>query len=159
MNLGRLSAGLSTGLLTAMLMASVARLDDVWAQARPNDGAAAQPGGFQTSVRPAPRRDSGDPEPATATPDPSAQNDQPTDPSADPTDAEPPRLRLGRRPVVDGDMSWPPEAPNVQDGVLVTEEADSMVDGVDPSQLDTRDPEELAAFEKPAAGFDPDVFS
>ena len=32
------------------------------------------------------------------------------------------------------------------------------VDGGDSSQLDTRDPEDIAAFERPAAGFDPDLF-
>lgn len=84
--------------------------------------------------------------------DPSAE------PGADPDQAAEPPLRYGRRPIVDGDPNWPREPAQPRDGVLEPEEPPA-VDGADPSQLDLRDPEDIAAFERPAAGFDPDLFS
>ena len=105
------------------------------------------------AIRP-PTRPGPDEEPAAATPA------QPAEPGSETTDdTPPPRLRLGRRPVVDGDTSFPAEPTQPVDGVILTEEPEETPDGVDPNQLDTRDPEDIAAFERPAAGFDPSLYA
>lgn len=85
------------------------------------------------------------------------------DPAADPADEpsdESSRIpQGGRAVVVDGDASWPPEPTAPRDGVIEQGPQDGVVDQVDPLVHDTRPPEDIAAFEQPAAGFDPEAFS
>jgi hypothetical protein len=62
-----------------------------------------------------------------------------------------------RRVVRDGDLAPVEDAP-VLDGIIVTGEPLPPLDGADPSQLDNRSPDDIAVFESPAAGFDPQLF-
>ena len=143
---------LVAGLVASALGGGVVAIESAVAQTRP--AATAQQRPFGTSVRPTrPGEDTTETTPETST-------DQPIDPvdqTIDPGDEPPPRLRLGRRPVVDGDPNFPPEPRQPVDGVIDNNEPVEPVDG-DLNQLDTRDPEDIAVFEQPAAGFDPSLF-
>lgn len=118
---------------------------------------------FTTTVRPATR-----PEPApnpllepspTATTQPAPDAETIDTLTADPDADRQTRPSFGRRIVVDGDPNWPPEPAPLRDGIIDTEEPQPAVDGVDPSIVDARTQEEIAVFERPAAGHDPDAFS
>ena len=164
MNRRRPWAGLAAGLLTTTLAGLAGGADVALAQATGRDTLGPRPGPFSTTVRPAtpPRRSTApsiDVDPAAAQPGANGPAD-PTDPSIEPSEEEIVRRpQFGRRPIVDGDPNFPPEPTQPRDGVLEPEEPAPSPDGIDPSQLDTRDPEDIAAFERPAAGFDPDLFS
>ncbi len=70
-----------------------------------------------------------------------------------------PRARGGQRPVLrDGDLTVPGEPPVLRDGIVETLEPEAPQDGVDPTVIDTRPPEDIDAFENPPAGFDPLLF-
>lgn len=120
----------------------------------PGIGRAATP--FVTTVRPqaarpflVPRADEAATQTDTASrPD---EGEPGSDPSLDPDDQDSRRPRIGRRPPVDGDLSWPPPPAPVIDGVVDAQSPDQPVDGVDPSVVDTRTPEELGPFELPAS--------
>jgi hypothetical protein len=84
---------------------------------------------------------------------------QSSDTGTDTDELDAPRLRLGRRAAMDGDLSWPPEPQAPRDGVLDAEEPAVPVDGMDAASQDARDPDDVAAFERPPAGFDPEAFS
>lgn len=142
-----------------------------YAQLATRDGPTSGIGPFQTTVRQAQPQRRAQPEPAVpdddavqATParpalpsgdaaDPAAPN-----PLADVPDDDNRRTVLGRPTVVDGDLNWPPEPPPLRDGAPDQPEADVIADGVSPSQIDTRNPSDIAAFERPPAGFDPGAF-
>jgi hypothetical protein len=62
-----------------------------------------------------------------------------------------------RRAIRDGDLNSSEPEP-VLDGVITTGEPRPALDGADPTALDNRPPEDIAAFESPAAGFDPQLF-
>lgn len=65
----------------------------------------------------------------------------------------------GQRAVVeDGDPNFPAEPAQLRDGIIDTEETAAPEDGTDPSVVDTRDPEDIAIFENPPAGYDPLLF-
>ena len=143
---------LVAGLIVSAMAGALAVSDSAHAQARPAAGPQQRP--FATSVRPTRPGDD------TTENTPEVTADQPidaVDQTVDPGDTPPPRLRIGRRPVVDGDPNFPPEPQQPLDGVVDNAEPVEPMDG-NPNQLDTRDPEDIAAFERPAAGFDPDLF-
>ena len=150
-------AVLSFAALMAALAVGAAWPGMAQAQTRPGNDPQLRPGagGFSTTVRPAAGNGDASDRPSTV-PEAANPEEVPTDPAADPEDAQP-RLRLGRRAIVDGDMSWPPEPQAPRDGIAAPEETE-VIDGSDPT-IDTRDPEDIAAFERPAAGFDPDAFA
>ncbi len=143
---------LVAGLVVSAIGGGIVSAEFAVAQTRPQVSTQQRP--FGTTVRPTrPGEDTAETSPETST-------DQPIDPvdqTVDPGDEPPPRLRLGRRPVVDGDPNFPPEPRQAVDGVIDNNEPVEPVDG-DPNQLDTRDPEDIAVFEQPAAGFDPSLF-
>lgn len=83
------------------------------------------------------------------------------DPSQDPVedDGNEPRPRAGQRTIIrDGDLTIPGEPPVLRDGIVDVGEPEAPQDGVDPSVIDTRPPEDIAVFENPPAGFDPLLF-
>jgi len=156
--------------LTASLMAaSLALLSlatSASAQSR-SPGPGQQPGPFATTVQPpapprhpavAPVADEPARQPAAPRP---AEPDILADATLDPWSTEPPRPAIGRRPMIDGDLSWPPQPEPVIDGV-VDPASEAPVDGLDPT-IDTRPPEDYAPFEAPRAdgerpaGDDPDI--
>lgn len=81
-----------------------------------------------------------------------------TDP--DNQDGATPRPGIGLRPVVeDGDPGYTPESTQTErDGIIDAEEPAVVQDGVDPTVVDTRDPEDIALFENPSADPDPLLF-
>lgn len=84
------------------------------------------------------------------------------DPTEDPRDVDPydeQQAADGQRPVVrDGDLSHPAEPRAARDGIVAPREAEPVRDGTDPLTIDTRPVEDIAAFESPAAGYDPLLF-
>lgn len=67
--------------------------------------------------------------------------------------------RAGQRPIVqDGDLTSEQGPPTVRDGIVEIGEPLPAEDGTDPATVDTRPPEDLAAFENPPAGYDPLLF-
>ncbi len=151
------STGLAAGLMASALAGAIAGPADALAQGNQPAATAQRP--FATTVRPQSRSGAGiDQEPAVTAPTDAPVDPNTIDPAADPGDEPPPRLRVGRRPIVDGDPNFPPEPRPPIDGVIDNNEPAEALDGVDPGMLDTRDPEDIAAFERPAAGFDPDLF-
>lgn len=85
------------------------------------------------------------------------------DPSMTPEEQDllDPSPRAGQRPVIqDGDPNYPAEPTQLRDGIIDVGEPAPPEDGTDPTIVDTRDPEDIAAFELPAqnAGFDPLLF-
>ena len=100
------------------------------------------------------------PDEGNAAPDlaPAIPSDDPSQDRPELDDLEP-RPRAGQRPVVrDGDPSYAQEAPLARDGVIDVGEPEAPQDGVDPTTIDTRPPEDIAVFENPPAGFDPLLF-
>lgn len=90
---------------------------------------------------------------------------RPTTPDTDPADIpfsdagdDEQRPQIGRPVIVDGDPSWPPEPQAPRDGAPEPGPEDGAVQAIDPTRTDARDAEDIAAFERPAAGFDPDAF-
>ena len=86
-------------------------------------------------------------------------------PSDDPTaipeesDGLDPTPKAGQRPVVqDGDPNAVAEQPQLRDGIVDVPEPEAPVDGTDPTVVDTREPEDVALFENPAAAPDPLLF-
>lgn len=86
-------------------------------------------------------------------------------PSDDPSqdqfqdDGDEPRPRIGQRTIIlDGDLTVPGEPPVLRDGIVDVGEPEAPQDGVDPNNIDTRPPEDIAIFENPPAGFDPLLF-
>ncbi len=147
-----LVAGLVASAIGGGVVGVCVGVESAVAQTRP--AASPQQRPFGTSVRPT--------RPGEDTPETSPETtmDQPVDifdQAVEPGDEPPPRLRLGRRPIVDGDPNYPPEPRQPVDGVVDNNEPVEPVDG-DPNGLDTRDPEDIAVFEQPAAGFDPNLF-
>lgn len=72
-----------------------------------------------------------------------------------------PSPRDGQRAVLqDGDPNAVVGAdqPQLRDGIVDVEEPQPPQDGTDPQTVDTRDPEEIAVFENPPAGYDPQLF-
>lgn len=66
---------------------------------------------------------------------------------------------VGQRPALrDGDLSAEQGPTQEIDGVIVTGEPRGPQDGVDATINDTRSPDDIAAFEAPPAGFDPQLF-
>lgn len=71
----------------------------------------------------------------------------------------PAQARPGYRPVVqDGDLSYPPPPQFPRDGEIRVGEEAPVLDGVDPTSVDTRPEEDINLFESPPAGFDPLLF-
>ena len=154
---------LAAGLVATALAGAAGSASEAFAQGAVGDSPFSSPSQPTVSNAPRPARPAPtapiEPVPSTVAEQPSDQLADPAaNPSADPADAPPPRLRRGRAPVVDGDPNFPPERVQPVDGVINNDEPMDPVDGGDTSQLDTRDPEDIAAFERPAAGFDPDLF-
>lgn len=106
--------------------------------------------GFSTTVRRDDLRGTVDAEDGTSPGD--ATTDEDSDPS------QPPRYRNARPVVVDGDPNWPPEPPVLRDGIVENTEDPPIPDGAEATALDTRSPEDIATFEKPAAGHDAEAF-
>ena len=84
------------------------------------------------------------------------------DPTEDPKEADPydeQQATDGQRPALrDGDLSYPSEPRVARDGIVAPAEPEPVRDGVDPLTIDTRPAEDIAAFESPAAGYDPLLF-
>lgn len=84
------------------------------------------------------------------------------DPAADPAhdeDDPDPRPRAGQRTIVrDGDPQTDSDLRIPRDGIIDLGEPESPHDGVDPLTVDSRPPEDIAAFENPPAGHDPLLF-
>lgn len=144
------------------------------AQLTTMDGPSNGVGPFATTVRPGtpspgrrqapPQRevlvDEPPPQPARIPLPPGSDAADPANPDAtDPDSDDNRRPVIGRRPAVDGDLTWPQEAVAPRDGVLDTPQQEPMADGVSPGLVDTRSADDLAAFERPPAGFDPDLFA
>lgn len=67
--------------------------------------------------------------------------------------------RAGQRAnVQDGDPNFPADQLQLRDGIVDVGEPAPPEDGTDPSTVDTRDPEDIAVFENPPAGYDPLLF-
>ncbi len=98
---------------------------------------------------------------ADAAPDlaPAIPSDDPArDPNEEQDDLEP-RPRSGQRAVVrDGDLSADSSQPLLRDGIIDIGEPEAPVDGIDPTAIDTRTPEEFAPFELPPNEPDPLLF-
>lgn len=123
--------------------------------------------GLLAAVLTAPARaQTGDSRPdlmAVALPD--AADQQPDDQSGDEAQNEDgvdrvqPVPRIGqRRVVVDGEPDVLSEPPPGNDGAIDLSEPLPPEDGVDPMVIDTREAEDIAAFENPPAGYDPLLF-
>ncbi len=164
MNGGRQQASSIAGFIVVTAVGLGAAAPFAVAQVRPRDSTAIQPPPFATTVQPAPFATTVRPDarrtrarsnaPAVQETAPGAQDQDPNqDPNAEPTadDAEQVarRPQIGRPPVVDGNPNWPPQPEQPVDGVLETPEPLPAPDGVDPAQLDTRDPAEYQPFELP----------
>lgn len=84
------------------------------------------------------------------------------DPTEDPRDVDPDdeqQAADGQRTAVrDGDLSHPAEPYAARDGIVASREPEPVRDGVDPLTIDTRPAADIAAFESPAAGYDPLLF-
>jgi hypothetical protein len=95
---------------------------------------------------------------------------EPTEPAAEPVDPEAeqaeaedgepvPRIGRGQRRILrDGDPLPPQEQPNT-DGQVLTGEPVAPADGADPTLVDSRPAEDVAAFDDPPAGFDARAFT
>lgn len=144
------------------------------AQLTTMDGPSNGVGPFATTVRPGtatPRRQPAAPrevpidEPPPQSParvplPPGSDAADPANPDAtDPDGDDNRRPVIGRRPAVDGDLTWPPEPVAPRDGVIDNAQPEPTADGVSPGLVDTRSSDDLAAFERPPAGFDPDLFA
>jgi hypothetical protein len=113
--------------------------------------------GEQAIQSPSPQR-SGAPGTVPEDGNPDAEPSETTEESDDPVNPRLPAEGVGQRRVVrDGDLSVPEAEPNL-DGVITTGEPRPAIDGADPTALDNRSPEDIAVFENPAAGFDPQLF-
>ena len=130
------------------------------AQSRPNIAAAAS----SPSSAGLPRRgpaahggiDESDAAPDIAGPIPS--DDPSREPDLREDDLEP-RPRAGQRAIVrDGDLGGTGEPPLLRDGIVDIREPEAPQDGIDPTVVDTRDPEDYQAFENPPSPFDPLLF-
>jgi hypothetical protein len=97
---------------------------------------------------------------------PTPVSDEPTgdgiEPGADAADGD---LDNGQQPIVgqrpatlDGDLSRQPDVTQDVDGVIPIGVPRGPQDGIDATINDTRAPEDIAAFENPPAGFDPQLF-
>lgn len=156
MNRRRLFAWLATGLLAVAAAAPSWVAGSAVAQSGA-PGPGQQPGPFVTTVRPSPPARPPQTAPALDTPRPLPTTRPPGEPDAtdDPTqatpDAEPQRPIIGRRPAIDGDLSWPPQPEAPLDGVITPETPEQPIDGADPTQVDTRPPEDYEPFELPRA--------
>lgn len=65
----------------------------------------------------------------------------------------------GQRGVIlDGDPNYPAERPAIRDGIVDDGEPPEVEDGIDPLKVDTREKDDIAAFENPPAGYDPLLF-
>ena len=97
----------------------------------------------------------------TTVPDDGNPDAEPSDGTEENDDPLNPRQQaegVGQRRVIrDGDLNVP-EADPVLDGVITTGEPRPALDGADPTALDNRSPEDIAVFENPPAGFDPQLF-
>lgn len=70
-----------------------------------------------------------------------------------------PRPSAGQRPVFrDGDLDAVREPSQPRDGIAGVGEPEAIQDGAASPSIDTRRPEDFAAFESPPAGFDPLLF-
>ncbi|MFN3867572.1 MAG: outer membrane beta-barrel protein [Hyphomicrobiaceae bacterium] len=98
-----------------------------------------------------------DDEPDRTIPPPIPRDDPAADAEEfDPLDAE--RPAAGQRPALrDGDLDVREPAP-LRDGIVDLREPEAVRDGVDPLVVDTREPDDIAAFENPPAGYDPLLF-
>jgi hypothetical protein len=158
----RLALVITTGLAAPSMLALTPRSAHAQVGRTPDIGPVAAPS--RKAVEPRLRMrtliEDGEPSdtPAPALPA-SAESEPPdetlaTDPNAD--EGRPP---LARQPVVADGTAWPVDPATPQDGNLVTTEAATAVDGVLDPAYDTRGPEDIAAFQKPAPGFDPNAFA
>lgn len=78
--------------------------------------------------------------------------------NADPALTRQPVLR-GRTIITDGDLSYPPEPEAPRDGLLPLPSLDSPAsDAGSPALVDQRNADDIAAFENPPAGYDPQLF-
>jgi hypothetical protein len=94
-------------------------------------------------------------------PIPDDQNGDGTGDGSDDRDADgtPTPVIVGQRSAPrDGDLTTQDGPTQDQDGVLVTGEPRPPQDGADATVNDTRSAEEIALFENPPAGFDPQLF-
>ena len=67
--------------------------------------------------------------------------------------------RRGQRPVIqDGDLSYPRPRRQPRDGEIQVGEPTPILDGSNPTAVDTRTQEDIDLFENPPAGFDPLLF-
>lgn len=154
-HIARLAAGfLAQVSVTALLAASVSSPSALAQSDRPVQGRSS-PRPFVTSVHPSPagsapvlRATEFEGQPQTGLRPAIADSAADATSSPDEQDAVPPVG--GRRPPVDGDLNWPPQPAPVVDGVVEAASPEQAVDGIDPTVVDTRTPEELGPFELPA---------
>lgn len=122
-------------------------------------------GPFQTSVKqPQPPRRAPptvpadlDDAPLPRLPAPPQDGDPSTEPGAETADDDAPPLP--RRAIGETDPTWAPEPSAPVDGVLPKADDEPVYDDGKPAAGDGRRPEDVAAFERPRVGFDPEAFS
>lgn len=73
-------------------------------------------------------------------------------------DTSPPTAQPQGAPPSDGDLRDDVEANLLRDGIVDVSEPAPQFDGVDPLTVETRDPDDIALFNNPPAGFDPLLF-
>lgn len=88
------------------------------------------------------------------------ENDADSDDVTAPLEIVPPtRDQSGARPVIqDGDLSYPRPRSQALDGVINVGEPAPLLDGTDPTKIDTRSSADIDLFEDPPAGYDPSLF-
>ncbi len=157
MIVGRQIAWFSAGFLAAAIAGLFVQATGARAQGVANDG-------FVTRVRPAQpqglKRRPATPPPDMSDPAPDlpvrkGADGDPVDGDVDGESVQP----AGRPVPQDGDLNWPPQPEPPRDGEVVVGEPVQPEDGSDATRIDSRQDEDVAAFERPAAGFDPDAFS
>lgn len=164
------AAGQSMAALLGVLLATCSSAS--LAQFAPRESPSTGIGPFATTVQPQrparrnatpPTPDYEDGSPLQRLPAPPASapdGDNPDNPnSTDPND-EDARPTLTRRTLVDGDPNFPAEPTQPVDGVVDNSQTSSQQgDPNSQEPLDARSPEDIAAFERPPAGFDLSLYS
>lgn len=149
-------AWFSAGFLAAAIAGLLVQASAARAQGAGGDG-------FVTKVRPAQpqglMRRPASPPPDMSDPAPDLPLRKGADGDTDDRDDPDAQPHSGRPIPQDGDPNWPPPQEPPRDGEVVVGEPVPAEDGSDPTRVDGRSDEDVAAFEHPPAGFDPEAFS
>lgn len=145
-----------TGFVAANAISAFVTLPHAYAQSQPQ-GSSYSTGPSQPSRGRAGSADVDDNYAAPGIPQPIPDDDPTAVKEED--DGLDPVPRAGQRSVVlDGDPNFPADQIQLRDGIVDVGEPAPAEDGTDPSSVDTRDPEDIAVFENPPAGYDPLLF-